>query len=212
MNRSERKGGLKMGYDKTAWLKRMRLRSDMSAYVTHLTRENLPLGPIDVLLKILKEQKLNASTNSGFISGSAGAVCFQDAPLHSITQNLIHEQFNMEELGNKVRYRPFGLCFRKDYAFRKGARPVIYEQREIAKQKFKDELWRVVTFDLTDADRIIDWTHEREWRTKGDFAFELSEATILITNSSAYNTFMEKVDKDILEKIGGIVVLDPILT
>jgi len=203
-----------MSYNTSSWLKRMRLRSDMSAYVTHLTRENedLNMRGVNVLIKILKEKKLKGSNNNGFISGSDTAVCFQDAPLHGITQNLIHEQFNREELGGKIRYRPYGICFRKEYVFRKGGRPVIYEQREFAKQNFKNELWRVVTFDLSSNDKVIDWTHEREWRVKGDFTFELKNATVVVTNKNAYKKFIKRVDKDILNEIAGIIVLDPILT
>jgi hypothetical protein len=201
-----------MPYNLATWLKRIRSRSDISAYVTHLTRETDDLKAVDVLIKILKEQKIIGSNSNGFIQGSDRAVCFQDAPLYGIAQNLLHEQWYREELGGKVRYRPFGLSFEKTYVFKRGGRPVIYEQKDIAQEKFANELWRVVTFDLSDPDRITDWTHEREWRVKGDFHFSLEAATVLLTNKKAYSSFIEKVDSDILKRIGGIVVLDHVLS
>lgn len=201
-----------MPYNYEMWLKRMRLRSDISTYLTHLTRENDDLSGIDVLIKILKEKTLLGSTNSGFIQGSDRAVCFQDAPLYSITQNLIHEQFNRDELGGKIRYRPYGISFNKKYIFNKGGRPVIYEQKDIARKKYPDDLWRIVSFDLNDKNNIVDWTHEREWRVKGNFQFDLAEVTVLLTNKSAYKTFINKIDESILKNIAGIVVLDPIIS
>lgn len=201
-----------MPYNHSTWIKRIRQRSDMSAYITHLTRENDEDKALDVLIKILNERTIKGSTNSGFIQGSERAVCFQDAPLSGITQNLIHEQDNREELGGKVRYRPIGLSFRKNYVFNSGGRPVIYEKKGDALVKFPNELWRVVTFDLSNPENIKDWTHEREWRIKGDFQFKLSQATILLTNDRAYKDFIKKAGIDLVNSVAGIVVLDPVLT
>lgn len=178
--------------------------------VTHLTRETDDLKTMEVLLKILNEKKITTGTNSGFIQGSEKAVCFQDAPLSGIAQNLIHEQTNRKELGGKIRYRPLGLTYRKKYVFDNGGRPVIYETKDEAATKFPDELWRVVTFDLSDKNYIKDWTHEREWRMKGDF--ELEHATVLLTNQVAYKNFVTMADEELLRQIAGIVVLDSVLT
>jgi hypothetical protein len=45
-------------------------------------------SPLDVLFEILKDKTIKGSTNSGYISGSDPAVCFQDAPLNGIAQNI----------------------------------------------------------------------------------------------------------------------------
>jgi hypothetical protein len=105
------------------------------------------------------------------------------------------------------------LAFPKRYVYLKGGRPVIYERLDVARKFIsEDELWRVVSFDLSNKESIIDWTHEREWRVKGDFEFDLEFAYILLTKHSSYNSFINKVNEDILKNIGGIIVLDPILT
>lgn len=183
----------------------------MSTYLTHLTKSNSGMNVLGVLLKILEEQKLLGSNSTGFIQGSHRAVCFQDSPLTGIAQNVYHEQKLLEDNKiEKVRYNATGLMFNKAYAFNKGARPVIYEQKEVAKLKFSDELWRVVTLDLSDKTNIIDWTHEREWRIKGDFEFELEEVTVILPNERVYKKFIELVDKDKLSKLKGIVCMGPV--
>lgn len=167
-----------------------------------------------MLVKILKERKIiGSTTENGFIVGKERAVCFQDAPLQGLTQNLIHEQYHQKELGDKSRYLGFGLAFSKKYAYMKGARPVLYEKRDVAKSFLPEsEWWRIVSFDLSDDDSIIDWTHEREWRLKGDFDFELSEAYVYVVNQGAYKDFLKKAGLDLVSEIRGIVVLDPVLT
>jgi hypothetical protein len=115
-----------MGYSVENWRKRLAERSDLSASIVHLTRKSSEKSVIDQLLKILDEKKLiGSTTDSGFIVGSTPAVCFQDAPLHSITQNIWFEQkYRKENSGSKIRYLGTGLAFNKRYAYQKGARPV----------------------------------------------------------------------------------------
>ena len=49
-------------------------------------------------------------------------------------------------------------------------RPVIYDKTISAKKYLpENEWWRIVNLDLSDEDRFIDWTHEREWRVPNDF-------------------------------------------
>ena len=81
-----------MEYTQKLWTERMWSRSDMSMYVAHLTRETEELTSLDVLIKILNDKKIKGSTNSGFIRGSEKAVCFQDAPLNGLSQNVRHEK------------------------------------------------------------------------------------------------------------------------
>jgi hypothetical protein len=55
-----------------------------------------------------------------------------------------------------------------------------------------DEWWRIVNFDLSNDDNIVDWTHEREWRLTGDaFQFDISKATIILPNSRIYKHFIK---------------------
>jgi len=202
-----------MAYTKQIWKKRHRNRSDISTYITHLTKEAGESDVYQVLKKILTEQKIVGSNKNGFIIGGIRAVCFQDIPLYGVCQNTFHEQMNRIELGGTLRYRPIGLTFEKEYLFNKGARPVLYERKNVAKQILPEaEWWRIVNYDLSNEDSIIDWTHEREWRMKGDFEFELNQAIIIMPHGMNYNKIREKFGDEILNNIKGVTILDPILT
>lgn len=202
-----------MKYTSEIWNDRHRQRSDISTYLTHLTRGTEEKNSFEVLRDILTSQKLLGSTkDKGFIIGDNKAVCFQDMPLYGVAQNTLHEQKNKEKLGGKVRYKPLGLCFRKDYVFNKGGRPVFYEKKHLAKKILpKDEWWRIVSFDLSNKEEMIDWTHEREWRLKGDFEFELSEAIVIFPNKVNYSKFISDFD-DLHKQVGGLVTLNPVLS
>lgn len=209
-------------YDYNKWRERLRNRTDMSTYLTHLTKafhgsyKGFPKSPVEVLIKILNEQKIKASSE-GFINGGVPVVCFQDAPLHGVSQNVKHERIHKVELGNTTRYEPIGLSLPKDFVFHEGGRPVIYEKPEIREGRRnynhidKELLWRVVSLDLTDNSRIIDWTHEREWRVKGDIEFDLSMVYIILADAIMYKEFISQVDKKIIKKVRGITVLESIL-
>ena len=71
-----------------------------------------------------------------------------------------------------------------------------------------DEKWRVVTLDLKDKNSFIDWTHEREWRKKGDFEFDYEDAVVLLQNAKDYRKFVREIDPDILGNLKGIVNLN----
>jgi|LGVF01.1.fsa_nt_gb hypothetical protein len=210
-------GGFPVKYDEKKWIKRYAERSDIGTQVVHLTRNQDGVGDsIEVLIKILKEQKLRGSTTeSGFIVGDRRAVCFQDTPIVSLCQNLYYEQKLRSSCKDaKTRYLPNGLAFPKGYAFRKGARPVIYDKTDDAKKYLPPkQWWRIVNFDLGDRYRIVDWTHEREWRAPDDFDFDLCEALVLVSNKDAYRIFLKKVKSlgdNFMEKLSGIIVLKSI--
>ncbi|MFC5701717.1 DUF2971 domain-containing protein [Cohnella faecalis] len=209
-----------MPYTLEQWNKRIGGRTDLSTYITHLTRATSDLTTGKVLMKILSDQKIIGSNpgSPGFIVGNNPAVCFQDTPLLSLGQNILHEQDyrkQMEKSGVpkvKVRYLPYGLAFRKVYAYNKGARPVIYESTELAKTLLpEEEHWRIVNFNLSNKENIIDWTHEREWRIKGDFEFQLSEAVLLVSNETAYKWFIDNDNKNLLKKLAGVVCLRAVI-
>lgn len=207
------KGVLSMTkFNSTSWADRYSSRSDMSLYLTHLTKSNDDMNALDVLIKILNEGRLIGSGKEGFISGADKAVCFQDVPIQSVVQNLTHEEKSyLDKKSFKVRYTGTGLMIPKPYAFKKGARPVIYETKEEAKKLFSDVKWRVVTLELNDAEEIIDWTHEREWHVKGDFEFALDNIVILLPSPSEYRYFIQHVNPEILQKISGIILLSKLV-
>lgn len=202
-----------MGYTHEQWINRLSERSDLSTSVVHLTRKTNEQTLIDVLLKILQDKKLvGSTTDSGFIVGSTPAVCFQDAPLNSIAQNIWFEQkYRKTNKSAKLRYLACGLSFKKPYAYNKGARPVIYEQTSVAKNFLPSkEWWRIVNYDLLDKASYVDWTHEREWRCPNNFHFALSETTVILPNKNAYKKFIEDCETqslDFYKKVKGIVMM-----
>ncbi len=201
-----------MGYNLEEWESRLSERSDLSTSITHLTRQGSSKNLLEKLFEILAEKKLiGSTTKSGFIVGDTPAVCFQDAPLHSIGQNIWFEQkFRKSNPSSKVRYLGAGFVFKKNYAYKKGARPVIYEQTSKAKELLPpEEWWRIVNFNLSNDESIIDWTHEREWRCPNVFKFALSEVTLLLTNKNLYRKFMQECESrelNLHHKIRGIVL------
>jgi hypothetical protein len=209
-----------MPYIRKHWMDRLAERSDLCSMLTHLTRSkvdnngNEKMNPIDVLLKILRERQLiGSSTDSGFIIGNTRAVCFQDAPLSAIAQNLYFEQkYRADNPRARIRYTPFGLMFPKISVYRNGGRPVVYEETEVAKRILPaNEHWRIVSFDLSDDNYFVDWTHERDWRLPGDFHFALEETIVLVSKADMYKVFIDRArairDVDILRAIAGIVTL-----
>lgn len=211
-----------MSYTIEHWVNRIAQRSDLSTGLVHLTRSSViddkEYNPLEIIIKILREKTLIASSpSSGFICGDKGALCFQESPLYSLSQNLYTEQqYRKQNSDAKIRYNPIGIMFDKQYIYQTGGRPVIYDDTQTAKTYLKpDEWWRIVRFDLSDSTNVIDWTHEREWRIAGDFYFDPSKATIILSNQRAYREFIKKcreiAEIDILLEIAGIVVLRAIL-
>ena len=129
-----------MAYTAKLWNQRVRSRVDISGQVAHLTRgaesDGNKMSALQVLIKILRERTIRGSTtSSGFIVGARPAVCFHDAPPYSLCQNIEFERFlAREQASSRIRYEALGLMFPKPYAYEHGARPVFYEQTELAKQ------------------------------------------------------------------------------
>lgn len=148
-----------MPYDKKAWKRRLAERTDLSPQLVHLTRDNEDKKLNEVLLDILSSKTImGSSTKSGFICGQTPAVCFQDAPLVSVCQNVFFEQKYLEiNRKSKLRYRATGISIDKSYAYNKGARPVFYEETKKAKEILPtDQWWRIVNFNLSDEKTL--WT------------------------------------------------------
>lgn len=191
-------------YGGEEWLKRMSNRTDIGGYLTHLTKGNNEMDAVEVLIKILNEKTIKAS--DGFTIDKEKVVCFQDAPLYGIVQNLIYEEAHFK---GRKRYEGTGLMLAKPYMFNKGCRPVIYETRENSNELFSNVKWRIVTTDYK-KEKVVDWSHEREWRFKGNLEFELDKVCVILNNSKDYAFFISNVDKEILSKIQGIITLQHI--
>ncbi|MDT3498298.1 DUF2971 domain-containing protein [Bacillus toyonensis] len=222
-----------MAYTPTTWKQTYKERTDLTGFLTHLTRpqpEN-NLEATDVLIKILREGTLQGSTK-GYIVGNEKVICFQEAPIYSIAENAINhiEEYEryVQSTTNpymKLRYYPCGLSLPKQVLYQLvdsvtrqvipniGVRPVIYEKTEIAKGFLpENEYWRIVDFELTGGNGITDWTHEREWRIKANyFKFPYGIVTVILRDSNQYQEFMSKIEPDIVKQLAGIVCLDKLL-
>jgi len=207
--------------NRVEWKRRLAERIDWSSKLTHLTKEGIVSGKkviaLDILLKILTEKTLKGSTTeSGYICGDIPAVCFQDTPLYSLSQNIYYEQKLIKQGQKKIRYSGIGLLFEKQDIFRKGGRPVIYDKTSDLKEILgKDQQWRIVNYNLDNNDEIIDWTHEREWRIKHDYSFELKDVTVLLPNVEMQKAFLERYrnifKSEAMCDLGGIINLGQIL-
>ncbi|ODA42711.1 DUF2971 domain-containing protein [Desulfosporosinus sp. BG] len=213
-------------FDYEAWKDRIANRTDITGMVTHLTKpkditlttkdENeINFRAVDSLINILKERKIYGSTTqSGFIIGNTPAVCFQDVPFYGLIQNVEYEkELRMTDKSHKIRYCGVGLVFSKFYIFGKGGRPVFYEQTEKAKKILpENEYWRVVNYQvLTGNSKIIDWTHEREWRVPGDIEFELSLPHIVLYDKACWDYFNDMCPEDIIQQVYGTTILKSLL-
>lgn len=209
-------------YTSEQWSNRNRSRSDITAMLTHLTKpsqnsdinnlsfDDINIKAVDTLIKILKDKKINGSTTtSGFIIGSRPAVCFQDAPMIGLMQNILHEEErNKNTSSRKVRYCGVGLAFRKPFIFRSNGRPVLYESTAIAKSLLSpNEHWRIVNFELNNPQKYIDWTHEREWRVPDNFLFDYGQVHVILYNSRCYTYFIKNCPQNIIDSVGGITTL-----
>lgn len=195
------------------WRSHIQRRTDFATRITHLTKANNGSSAFQNLIKILSEKTLYGSTQkSGFIVGTEPAVCLQDVPLLSLAENIEYEK---EHCTGKMRYEAYGLRFNKRHLYLKGARPVIYGETDHLKKILPEtEYWRIVNHNLTDADHLIDWTHEREWRIKGSLKFEYEEIEILVYDDEDYRNivkYFQNNNPSALTEIHGIIPLQSVL-
>lgn len=193
------------------WRNRIVRRSDFSCDLTHLTKANDENSSLGVLVKILKDKKLVGG--SGFVCGDKPVVCFQDIPLNSLSENILYELLlHKQNPEQPCRYDAFGLRFSKTFIYKMGGRPVIYEETKTAKEFLpKNEYWRIVKLDLSNDENVIDWTHEREWRVKGDLEFEWSDVEIILSQEHSLQKFIKKCKENnienVLDEVKGIITL-----
>ncbi|NHN34690.1 DUF2971 domain-containing protein [Paenibacillus agricola] len=221
-----------MGINFEDWSTRISSRSDLTGRLTHLTK---PIDGVDIkektfdqinelavdnLIKILTEQKLIGSSRKGFIVGNNKAVCFQETPLYGLIQNVEHEKARrLRNPTEKLRYCGVGLSFIKPIVYHKyNGRPVIYEKTEEAKRFLpQEQWWRIVDIEYGFNEpwswNITDWTHEREWRVKGDMSIDIETdyIHIILYNPNTVKYFLEKCPPKFIPHLNGITTLTSIL-
>lgn len=173
-------------------------RGDIANSLVHLTKEKGELSAIDVLFKILKSGVIKGSGNNGFVKGSNTATCFTETPLSAL------KHFASEEgdEDSDARYRYYGIAISKSTGFDNGARPVIYLPDKEAKWIPKEQKWRQVRYEHGS----VDWTHEREWRAKGDFDLTSTKGIYIICwHSNEVDTIKESMCDGVAEKARGFL-------
>jgi hypothetical protein len=150
------------------------IREDLSHNLVHLVKGDTPEDALATFDQILTDQALVGG--GGDIKGDWRCVCFTETPLAHLAQAL-----SLRDVHN-IRYFPAGIMVAKDWLFAKGGRPVIY-QPDSEYCLLPEELqYRHVRYELDHAKaaRTVDWTWEREWRTKTDrLAFTPEEVTLV---------------------------------
>ena len=151
-------------------MKRESYKLPSAPMLAHFTRASGKTSALDNLLWILEDGRIHGSTR--MLARGHRGVCLFDAPPHDLGHLLTPR--------NRRRYEPFGVAVDKRYAFSLGARPVIYMPgAEAAAILDEDEMWRVVSIDMT-RNPAIDWTFEREWRLLGDLPLQPELAVALV--------------------------------
>jgi hypothetical protein len=148
-------------------------RPDITRALIHLTGNRSDRSARDALISILSVGLIRGSGNSGYIKGKNTAACFTEMPLSTIRYFIQHRSMTSHP------YQPFGIAVSKHNAWQRGARPVIYLPDDEAHWIPDEERWRHVQLDYG---KKVDFTHEREWRVKGDFGLKGFGVYVIVPN------------------------------
>jgi hypothetical protein len=155
----------------SAYLKALS-RDDLSQWLLHLCKppSSVPIGqPIWVLQKILNDGIIAASKSEHILKfDPAGVVSFYDVP-----PQIWRELIDTNPSGRKG----YGLVFSKNILWFLGARPTIYTDSPNDSWP-TSQRYRLINTDLNKRPNPVDWTHEREWRWRGDFQFVRSDINL----------------------------------
>ena len=152
----------------------LKVKRDHSNYLYHFTRKKLKhtfegegfdkkivstetTKALDVLKNIISTQKLIGS--STWIKGGTKCVCFSETPLHELVRLMSYDWWD------KNRYEMYGVALQKEWFFKQGGRPVIYEMD--GEEKFL-QAGQNQHLHVRYSPGVDDFTWEREWRVKMD--------------------------------------------
>ena len=162
------------------------IRRDISNQLVHLTKSTDELRAIDVLEKIITEEKVIGGT--GFIKSHDQCICFSETPLNEIANLLKANEVTIQNK-QRPRYESYGVVVSKKWAWDQGARPVIY-QPDLEYNILPNELkYRHVRYEL---ELDIDFAWEREWRLKTKEIKLIPEYTFFIVPSNNEVIYLKK--------------------
>ena len=177
-------------------------RTDISRFLTHLTKGTVESSALDNLISILNDHKINASTFCCMFNKELAKLsqkqqkefsvtCFTETPLDRlkvVVKTLVH---------NNRRFEPYGLIFLKETQCIEsgfGINPVIYvrdQNRNLTKSFWNqfnnwkekpDENINFPTFGclVNHVSLENDFQWQREWRMKGDYSFGYAQVVAVI--------------------------------
>ena len=147
------------------WERIKQARLDLTDYLVHWTQSFEKLKSIIECGFLLPSfaPKSSATVIRGkknTIQGSRPAVCFTEQPLAAF----------IKSWRTLDRYHPYGVAVRKDRLYKYGGRPVVYGDETFLNRLHDEDKYLWVRYDpipnASFGDYPIDWTHEREWRTR----------------------------------------------
>lgn len=156
-------------------------RPDFSKYLIHFTKDRRPdsesksnvaldfkgVSAKDRLLNILEPRQILASRLT--TGNNADACCFTECVWSSL-------------LTHTLRYSSYGIGFSKKFICFKKGNPVFYvEPNMFNKYKIDKELLPFLAlYDPLNKNKVIDFTHEREWRIAKELKFAYYNVQFLI--------------------------------
>ena len=131
------------------------------------SRDDADHSPAGTLERILVQRRLIASVRTA--RGGQRVVSFTASPLSRLP-----ELRRFRRHRSRWDFEPFGLCIRQECLMQRGARPVFYGDESSWQNMGESERpffqpAHSGRSSSEDADAVIDWTVEREWRHVGDF-------------------------------------------
>jgi hypothetical protein len=158
-------GTHRSGYDGLVQPKYLKAlsREDLSQWLIHLSHggvaNGMSLAPKAAMMNILCEGRIRASQREEIRKyDPVGAACLYDVP-PSTWQKLVETNPNGR--------RGYGLIVSKHAFWYLGGRPAIYDHDPGRPAWPEDQRYRLIWTNLN-RQPPVDWTHEREWRIRGD--------------------------------------------
>lgn len=182
-------------------------RPDQSFFLAHFTKNGKEYDPLnhpesptidqmsafERLISILLLKKI-AAANLPWTNRPA--VCFTECPWGSL-------------LRHADRYSPYGIGFSKKLIYSRKGNPVIYANPNLfASQEWSWDVYPFITpfVPVYASDsvkskfgRVVDYTHEREWRVPRDFSFQYSHIKFVVLKSVSD---LKNFPENIIEEIG----------
>lgn len=124
-----------------------------------LDRSGADHSALATLCRIVGQRKLLA--NNQMTRGDTKVVCFADCPA---TELVSRRTFRAHR--GKWDYEPFGVCIRRRWLSKHGAKPVLYISKSDWNAIEPGHYWYYQT--ETTEDESVDWKTEREWRVPQD--------------------------------------------